>query len=74
MKRKFHVGFGEEGACFLPDVNQERRRALTLHTRDRTRQNRGEVLPESLPYKMALMMVFQYSISASGSIISLGIR
>ena len=30
MTRKCHVGFGEEGACFLPDVNQERRRALTL--------------------------------------------
>ena len=35
MKRKFHVGFGEEGACFLPDVNQERRRALTLPVLDR---------------------------------------
>ena len=30
MKRKFHVGFGEEGACFLPEAIQERRCALTL--------------------------------------------
>ena len=30
MHRKTHVGFGEEGTCFLPEANQERRCALTL--------------------------------------------
>jgi len=29
MKRKFHVGFGEEGVCFLSDVSQTRRHTLT---------------------------------------------
>ena len=32
MKRKFHVGFGKEGACFLLDESQARQRTLTsLH-------------------------------------------
>jgi len=30
MTRKCHVGFGEKGACFLPEAIQERRRAFTL--------------------------------------------
>jgi len=30
MHRKTHVGFGEEGTCFLPEAIQERRCALTL--------------------------------------------
>jgi len=37
MTRKCHVGFGEEGACFLPEAIQERRCALTLHQKQTKR-------------------------------------
>jgi len=30
MTRKCHVGFGEEGVCFLSDASQTRRHTLTL--------------------------------------------